>query len=83
MQKDRTGVMVEIYNKLSFSKPLDERLDHLYQNLDKNNFFQAIHNSKSIIYSLIPEMINPARALNNITDVTEDDVRRILDMFFE
>ena len=47
-----------------------------------DNFFQAIHNRKSIIYSLVPEMINPARTLNNITNITDDDVHTILDMFF-
>lgn len=82
LQKDRTGVMVEIYNKLSFSKPLNERLEHLYQNLDKNNFFQALHKNNSLIYSLIPKMIDPTKTLNNITTVTDDDIHRILDMFF-
>ena len=66
LQNDKTGTMEEIYNKLSNSKPLDELLDYLYQNLDQLNLFKVIQGNQSIINSLVDEMINPERSLNNI-----------------
>ena len=82
-QKDSTGMMEEMYHKLSFYKPLDKRLDCLYQRIDLSSIFQEIHNNQPVIYLLVSEMINSSRALNSIIDVTYDDVRTILDMFFK
>lgn len=80
---DQTGIMEEIYHKLSFSKSLDERLDKLYLSLDQRNLFQAIQDNQSIIYTLVNGMINPERSLNNIVKATYGDVQAILDMFFQ
>lgn len=82
-QHDQTGMMEEMCNKLSVYKPLDERFDHLYKILDQLNLFQTIKDNQSTIYSLVHEMINPARGLNNIVNATYADIQAILDMYFQ
>ena len=79
---DKTGVIDEMYNKLSFIDPLDEQMNRLYKNLDQRGLFQVFKDNQSTINSLVPEMINPERSVNNITDASYEDIQSILDQFF-
>jgi phosphonate metabolism-associated iron-containing alcohol dehydrogenase len=80
---DKTKTMDEIYDKLSNSKSLDQKLRDLYQSLNKRGLFKIILENKLIINSLVSEMINPARSLNNIVNISYKDIQSILDSFYQ
>ena len=79
---DITDTVEEIYKKLSNYIPLDERLGQLYQKLNQCNLFQRIQTNQSTINSLVPQMIDPERSVNNIADASYKDILSILDLYF-
>jgi phosphonate metabolism-associated iron-containing alcohol dehydrogenase len=83
LDNDSSGRMKEIYSKLSNTESLSERLNYLYQILNQHSLFQMIKDNKSKIYSLVNQMINPSRSINNIVDANHSDIRTIIDMFFQ
>ena len=83
LQNDNSGTMEEIYKKLSNDRPLDEKLGQLYQELNQRNLLQMIQANQSTITSLVPQMIDPARSVNNIANASYEDIHSILELFFD
>ena len=54
----------------------------LFQRLNQRDLFKLIQLNQSNIFSLVPQMINPERSKNNIVDATYDDIKSILNLFF-
>lgn len=79
---DKTGNVLEIYDKLSIESPLDNRLSSLYNSLKELNIFENIYKNKSKIMKLVPKMINPTRSVNNIVEVSYEGINLILEDFF-
>ena len=80
---DKTGTMDEIYDKLSNSKSLDQKLSNLYESLEKHDLIKTILENKVKINSLVSEMINPARSRNNIVDISYEGIQNIIDLFYQ
>ena len=79
---DTTGYMDTILDTMSFPSPLQERLDDLFTQLHMRDAFHEFTRNLEELYSLVPEMINPARSANNIVPTNTNDVLSILDAFF-
>ncbi len=79
---DVGSALAEIEARLARPAPLTLELENLFKLIDqKTELFRNIRAKKERILELVPEMINPARAGNNICHISVDDIKSILNHF--